>query len=363
MTKPLHISSITFLMTLMITTAFGEEKTGMHAVRLMDQGKSKEAIQILENLAAKGESKSMVQLGLYYYEGTGVEQSYPQAMDWWLQAFTNQNADAFTNLGVMHRDGLGVPKNHKIAYCVFLTTHMCGLGSQSTQLRANRGLRRAIHELSNEEIKDCLSNYTLGYVTAYLEAKGNMTGIPEEHRPSKENPALKDTGWFMDSELDAIFGPPTKDEKERRAERDRRTKAERDALRHTLVFQVRFPANSAKQYRSYGFITDQGMGSGRILEQDLVKQDRHLVYEDDCLIYANQHRYVTIEDDKDETIVFKIDHPAKPAPAEWSEWQRADCILTDGMEKFSLLHGGEPKSKKPNMPKEMPELRFKVTKK
>ena len=188
----------------------------MDAFGLMQQGKAKEAIQIFESLAAKGDSKAMVQLGLYYYEGTGVEQDYPKAMDWWLQAFTNQNADAFTNLGVMHRDGHGVPKNKKIAYCVFLTTHMCSLGSQSTQLRSNSCLRRLIEELSKDDIKDCLSNYTLGYITAYLEAKGKMKGIPDKYKPSKENPALKDTGWWLDSELDAIFGPPTEEKRKAR---------------------------------------------------------------------------------------------------------------------------------------------------
>ncbi len=356
-------SLLALLLAGVAAVAVCEERTGMDAVRLMEQGASEEAIQILENLAEKGDSKSMVQLGLYHYEGTGVEQSYPEAMDWWLQAFTNQNADAFTNLGVMHRDGLGVPKNHKIAYCIFLTTHMCGLGGHSTQLRANRGLRRAVQELSNDDIKDCLSNYTLGYVTAYLGAKGDIAGVPEEHRPSPENPALRDTGWFLDSELDAIFGAPTEEEKNRRAERDRRMEAERDAVQHTLVFQIRFHQDSEEQYRSYSFITDHGMGSGPISEQKLAKEDKYRVYEDDALIEANQHRYVTIEHDEDEAIVFKIDHPAKPFPSDWSKWQRVDYILTDGMERFALLHGGEPKSKRSDVPDNMPELRFKVTKK
>jgi TPR repeat protein len=151
------------------------DKTGMDALKLMQQGKTKEALSIFEDLATKGDDKSMVQLGIYYYEGTGVKQNYSKAMDWWLKAFAKQNADAFVNLGVMHRDGQGVPKNKKIAYCVFLTTHMTGLGSQSTQSRSNSCLRRLIAELSIEDVKDCLSNYTLAYITAYLEAKGQKT--------------------------------------------------------------------------------------------------------------------------------------------------------------------------------------------
>jgi hypothetical protein len=363
MKKPLRISLIALLITSVAAIASGEEKTGMNAVKLMEQGKSEEAIQIFESLAAKGDTKAMVQLGLYYYEGIGVKQDYPKAMDWWLMAFTNQNADAFVNLGVMHRDGQGVPENKKIAYCVFLTTHMCGLGSESTQYRSNSNLRRIMEELSKDDIKDCLSNYTLAYVTAYLEAKGQMKGFPDKYKPSKNNPALKDTGWWLDSELDAIFGPPTDEEKKRREERDKERVLEIAALQHTLVFQIKFPENSARQFRSYDFITDQGMGSGPIPEKKLQKQGDDLVYEEDALIYANQHRYVTVENDKDETIVFKINHPVNPSPSDWSEWQKADFILMDGMEKFTLLHGGAPKSKEPNVPVNMPTLRFRIIKK
>ena len=344
-------------------TALGEEKTGMDAFRLMQQGKAAQAIQIFESLSAKGDSKAMVQLGIYYYEGTGIEQDYPKAMDWWLQAFTNQNADAFVNLGVMHRDGHAVPQNKKIAYCVFVTTHMCGLGSQSTQMRSNRCLRRSMQELSSDDIKDCLSNYTLDYITAYIEAKGEMKGIPEEYGPTKDNPALRDTGWWLDSELDAIYGPPTEEEKRTRKERDELQEREAEALQHTLVFQIRVSKESAERYRSYDFITDQGMGSGRISEKQVDGQNEHLFYENSGLIDANQHRYVTIEDDKDMTVVYKIEHPVRPVPSDWSEWQKADCMLKNGMDKFALLHGGEPKSKTADVPGNVPELRFKVIKK
>ena len=129
------------------------------------------------------------------------------------------------------------------------------------------------------------------------------------------------------------------------------------------MFQVKFAKVSAKRYRSYDFITDQGMGSDLISEKKLQEQEDHLVYEGNALIYANQHRYVTIENDKDETLVFKIDHPVKPSPSDWSKWQKANYVLKDGMDKFTLLHGGEPKSKTQGVPVNMPEVRFKVIKK
>jgi TPR repeat protein len=143
----------------------------MDAGKMMDQGEATEAIRLLEQLAAQGDDRAMVQLGIYYDQGACVEQDYAKSMDWFLRAFTHQNVDAFVCLGGMHYHGRGVPQNKKIAYCVFLTTHMCGRGSQSTQYVSNRYLRRLINELSRDDIRDCLSNYTPGYITAYLEQK------------------------------------------------------------------------------------------------------------------------------------------------------------------------------------------------
>jgi hypothetical protein len=217
-------------------------------------------------------------------------------------------------------------------------------------------------ELPKDDIKDCLSNYTVSYVAAYLEARGQMKGIPKEFGPSDKNPALKDTGWWMDEELDAIYGPPSEAEKKKRKDRDMQRELQIATLQHKLVFQVRFGKESAKRYRSCSVITDQGMGSGPIAEKKLQAQDNYLVYEDDTSILADQHRYVTVENDKDETLVFTINHPVKPSPSDWSEWQKADYVLKDGMDKFVLLQGGKPKSKAPNVPSETAELRFKVVK-
>jgi hypothetical protein len=344
-------------------TALCEEKTAADALRLMQQGNAKESIQIFETLSAKGDTKAMVQLGVYYYEGTGVVQDYAKAMDWWLRAFTNQNADAFVNLGVMHRDGQGVPENKKIAYCVFLTTHMCGLGSESTQMRANSCLRRIQQELTKDDIKDCLSNYTLGYIKAYIQAKGKMNGVPEKYRPSKQNPALRDLDWWLDGELDAIYGPPTAAEKKAREAKAKERENELATLQHTLVFQIRFPKEVASHYPRYTVITDEGMGSRPISEKDLQPQGKYLVYQGDALVYAEQRRYITVGSVEHEALVYRIEHPVKSTPCDWTDWQKPEYGLKDQMDEFALLSGGDPKSKAANLPNPTPELRFKVVKK
>lgn len=340
----------------------GPKRTGVDAAKLMEQGKTAEAFQVLEGLAAEGDDKAMLQLGIYYHQGTVVKQDYAKAMDWFLRAVSQQNADAFVNLGVMHRDGQAVPPNKKIAFCVFLTTHMHGLGSSSTQQRSNSCLRRLLEELSKDDIKDCLSNYTLGYIKAYLEARGEMTGIPEPYRPSSENPALKDLGWFLDSEIDALYGEPTEEEKRAREERDRKRRIAYETLQHTLVFQIRFPKDTERQYGKYEVITDHGMSSGPLREITRPQYDGYVVSENQSLIWANRHRYVSLETKANEAFVYKIEHPVEPVPCDWSHWQKVAFVLGNRMDSFALLHGSEPKSKTTDLPADAPELRFKVVK-
>ncbi|HBC85413.1 MAG TPA: hypothetical protein DCZ94_00510 [Lentisphaeria bacterium] len=358
------ISGILMMLFLSIAPLKGavEEPSGQDAAALMQQGKTKEAIAIFEKLAAKGDSKAMVEVGLCYYEGRGVKQDYPAAMDWFLKAFSSQNADAFVNLGVMHRDGQGVPENKKIAYCVFLTTHMCGLGSESTQARSNSCLRRLVEKLTKEEIKDCLSNYTVPYVMAYMEAKGKLEGIPDKYKPSKESPAIKDLDWWMDGELDGLYGPPTEEEKKLRKEKAEMREKEFNDLVHTLVFQVKFPGATAEQYKSYNIITDGSMGSSAIRANKLTKGENETVYEDSTSIFANQHRYITLESKEGKNFVYEIKHPVKPSPTDWSKWQKPVYTLKTSMETFSLMSGRDPKSKINDIPVDSPEIRFKVVK-
>ena len=79
-------------------------------------------------------------------------------------------------------------------------------------------------------------------------------------------------------------------------------------------------------------------------------------------ISADRHRYVTLENDKRETLVFGIAHPVKPFPCAWSQWQKAAYVLGNRMESFALLHGSDPKSRIDALPAISPELRFKVVK-
>ncbi|MBK1884244.1 sel1 repeat family protein [Luteolibacter pohnpeiensis] len=162
-----------------------------------------------EAMAEKGDTRAMITIGLYYHQGNGgVSKDYEKAMDWYLKAYAKWNGDAFNNIGVMYRDGLGVPKSKKVAYLLFLIVHMEGLGDDATQIRAGRNLSQLAEELSESDHKEALS-YTFPYVDQIVKSRSQNMKIGKGVLPSKENIRFKDNGWWLDSERKGLqFDPP-----------------------------------------------------------------------------------------------------------------------------------------------------------
>ncbi len=353
------IYALVAFVLLSTTALIADDKEGLEAMKLMAQGKTDEAIAIFEKLAEKGDDKAMVQLGNFYFEGQGVKQDYSKAMDWWLKALKS-NPDAYVNLGVLHRDGKGVPKNKKIAYCVFVSAHMLGLGSDATTARANRNLRKLLPEISDEEVKDCLSNYTMRYVLTYLESKGKLEGIPDDCKPSVDQPAFRDTGWWTDEELDRIYGPPTEEEIKRRKIRDERRAAQRKSQYKTIVYQFRFSTGTEAAFKSYEFIEQIGMGKGSLSRKKVTEEGGFKIYELSQVIGPSSVRYANLENEKMEALVYKIDHPTQPKLSDWSKWQKPEFVLKESAETFFLVGGGKLPSKSTTLPENPPEFRFKI---
>ena len=103
----------------------------------------------------------------------------------------------------MYRDGLGVEKNLKVAYLLFLAVHMEGLGTDETQMRANRNLRRLVDSLPTREVEEALS-YTWGYVDQLVKSRGKNVAIGKDVLPTKERPRIRDNGWWMESEREKM---------------------------------------------------------------------------------------------------------------------------------------------------------------
>ncbi len=189
------------LLSLLNVTAYAGVPEAMSALK---RGDYEAAYQEFETLAEQGDSKAMVTIGMFFYKGDGFPQDYTKAMDWFLRAMELGNGDAYNNIGVMYRDGLGVKPNRAIAYDLFLMVHMKGIGSQNTQYRANRNLRREVGELSEDRIRYalCLSE---DQVVAFVKERGatpaHIIKTPGSHIP------IRDRDWWLDGEIPAFDCP------------------------------------------------------------------------------------------------------------------------------------------------------------
>jgi hypothetical protein len=170
------------------------------ALDAMNRGDYDAAYSMWVSLAEAGDDKAMVEVGLMHHQGLGRPVDYTAAMDWYLKAF-ERNGDALNNMGVMYKEGHGVTKNRKIAYLLFLTVHMEGMGNEETIMRANRNLRREIAELSSREKEEALC-YTGAYLDAYVRNRGVLTGISSRKlRPSRQRKRIRDFGWWAPGEI------------------------------------------------------------------------------------------------------------------------------------------------------------------
>jgi len=192
--------------------AFAGPQEGIAA---MNRGDYETAYKEFSALAAEGDDRAMITIGLWYHQGEGFEQDYGKAFEWYLQAYELGNGDAYNNLGVMYRDGLGVPVNRSVSYALFLLTHLRSLGSESTQYRANGNLRREIQETTEEQraLAFCM---TEAYLSDLVRSKGTLEAPSADQLPSETRPRIKDdTNLWLDSErkqLDEIQCPAPWDE-------------------------------------------------------------------------------------------------------------------------------------------------------
>lgn len=186
-------------------SAIATADTLSDALSAKQRGDFTAAYPLWQSLAEGGDHKAMVELGLMHHQGQGGPVAYDKAMEWYLKAY-NKNGDALNNIGVMYRDGLGVKVNRKIAYILFLTIHMTGMGNQATVSRANRNLRREVEEASTTDKQEAVC-YTMEYVKAFIESKGTLEGIPNELRASPERKRIRDFNWWLPGEVGTFACP------------------------------------------------------------------------------------------------------------------------------------------------------------
>jgi TPR repeat protein len=186
-----HYIRTRFALIIVATSLLCQAHGGVkEALAAQDRADYETARKEFEALAEKGEDKAMIELGVMYHTGQGVKQDYRKAMDWYLKAFVKSNGDAYSNIGVLYRDGLGCETNRPIAYALFYITHMRGLGSQDTQYRAGHNLDKTAALMKPEEIDDTL-RMTEKFVLTFVEKRGNLDQQDKALKFSKEYRTLK----------------------------------------------------------------------------------------------------------------------------------------------------------------------------
>ena len=93
-----------------------------NAVAALSSGDYATALKALRPLAAQGNSNAQYNLGVMYREGHGVPQDYTEAVKWFRLAAEQGHPGAQHNLGVMYRDGIGVPQDYTEALNWFRLT-------------------------------------------------------------------------------------------------------------------------------------------------------------------------------------------------------------------------------------------------
>ncbi len=157
---------VTALLILILPLQVLADVTQQEAIAAMRAGEYERAMEKFSVLAEQGDRLAMNTIGIFYYEGQGVEQDYSAAMDWWMRALPD--ADALVNIGVLYRDGLGVDQNLEMAYAVFVIVYATSQGSQSTQYRNGGNLMKAVDAMSQDQIDAALC-YSMNPMTRSTE--------------------------------------------------------------------------------------------------------------------------------------------------------------------------------------------------
>jgi TPR repeat protein len=97
-----------------------------------------EALQNAQTRAARGDASAEALLGRAYYQGVGVNRSYPTALYWLNKAVAQNNADAMFFLGLMFEWGRGV--NQDLNKALSLLDRAAALGQPMADIEAG-GMR------------------------------------------------------------------------------------------------------------------------------------------------------------------------------------------------------------------------------
>lgn len=104
-------------------------------------------IKNLIKSAQEGNADAQFNLGVMYFEGKEVQQSYIEAAKWYGSAADQGDRQAQFNLGLMFYHGTGLPKNYLYAYELF------SMAATQGDERARQGMAAILAEAPADQVE------------------------------------------------------------------------------------------------------------------------------------------------------------------------------------------------------------------
>lgn len=123
-----------------------------------ERGDGPGRIAILQSIAEHGDGRAAQQIGIIYLNAHQVAQDSMAAYRWFYAAWSLSDMEGLNALGVMNRDGLGVPVNLRLAAAAFYLAKT-GVRTEEARARVSRNLSGLDGKVSEEERSQiaCLS--------------------------------------------------------------------------------------------------------------------------------------------------------------------------------------------------------------
>ena len=131
------------LAVMLAGTALADYQKGLDAFAVKNYAA---ALAEFTPLAEAGHTDAQLQLGLMYKNGIGVPQDYKEAVKWYRLAAEAGNSAALFNVGKMYNDGKGVPQDEAEAVKWFLRASEKGHAFAQSYLGFSYALGKGVEQ-------------------------------------------------------------------------------------------------------------------------------------------------------------------------------------------------------------------------
>jgi hypothetical protein len=120
----------------------------------------------------KGNDQAMVNIGLLYLKGEGVDKDFTMAKEWFERSLTKENSSGYYNLALMYQSRIGVDEDLDKALDYFRKAHKLGHANSSFRLGIWLLKDRSDNQKTKEGFEAMLSAAQNGHTMARMQMGG-----------------------------------------------------------------------------------------------------------------------------------------------------------------------------------------------